>query len=181
MDFEKIIYIDADFISSVYEDEEKVSPSTTFSRQESKNAEIGAYFAKGGMEVQESKTFSLSSRAMLKALMEKLEKKYPEYKKGAFRNYEGTSTFWLTGHLSYQEWGDSEESFKYYGIKAFEENFATLAKEIYFSPGFSELFSASMALKGNIKIPVRCLARVMWYVEDAKNYTVCPYVIYENG
>ncbi len=54
-----------------------------------------------------------------------------------------------------------------------------LADKSYFSAGFAEVFDASMALKGNIGIPVYCLARVMWNVEAAMNYVACPYIITE--
>jgi len=43
------------------------------------------------------------------------------------------------------------------------------------------VFGASTALMGNIGIPVKCLARVMWHVDDARNYVACPYIIFENS
>lgn len=57
---------------------------------------------------------------------------------------------------------------------------AFLAQEAYFSAGFEQVFRASPVLKGNIGIPVRCLARIMWHAVDAGNFVCCPYLIVEN-
>ncbi len=63
---DKLIYIDPDFISSMYEEVRGVSPTTEFTKTEGIKADGGIPIFKAGVHSQETKKFSLSSVQMLK-------------------------------------------------------------------------------------------------------------------
>lgn len=175
-----LIYLDLEFISRKYEEKFHSNPDAVFTKQEGASAGIKALFANAGVTTQESRSYSITSRQMLHELWEHLETKYPELDK--FDNYEGTRIVWMHGILTLGEWADSEKKkagFEFYQLNHEKERTAFLADTTYFSAGFSKIFGASAALKGNIGIPVRCLTRIMWHVDAAKNYVACPYVIIE--
>ena len=175
-----LIYLDLEFVSRKYEELFGSSPNSVFTKQEGASAGIKALFANAGVTTQESRSYSITSRHMLHELWERLETRYPELEK--FENYEGTRIVWMHGILTLGEWADSKKekpSFEFYQLNHEKERTAFLTDTAYFSAGFSKIFGASAALKMNIGIPVRCLARVMWHVDSAKNYVACPYVIIE--
>jgi hypothetical protein len=117
---------------------------------------------------------------MLHSIWKEIQDDYEGFHK--FENYKGTRVLWIDGQLTLAEWKkrDSTESgYEFFQLNHDSERTAFVANESYFAAGFSKILGASAALKGNIAIPVRCLARVMWHVEDARNYVACPYVICE--
>jgi hypothetical protein len=119
---------------------------------------------------------------MLHALWEHLARSYPNFEK--FENYIGTQIAWIEGKLTLGEWRDSNSKkpgYEFYQLNHNSERTAFLADNSYFAAGFAKIFEADSALKGNIAIPVRCLSRIMWHVDDARNYVACPYVIIENS
>lgn len=177
---DKLIYLDLEFISRKYEELNGTDPATKTTFQESGNAVIKAFFANAGISTQESRTFSITSRQMLQNIWEHLHKKYEDFV--TFENYQGTKLVWISGKLTLGEWkqrGSEKPGYEYFELKFDTGRMALLTQESYFSAGFAQALSASPALKGNIGIPVRCLARVMWHVEEAKNYVACPYVVFE--
>jgi hypothetical protein len=177
---DKLIYLDLEFISRKYEEKFGSSPTSVITKQEGASASIKAFFASAGVSTQESRSYSITSRSMLHELWEYLDTKYPEFE--AFENYEGTQIAWMHGILTLGEWVERDNTkpgFEFYQLNHDHEKTAFLADTSYFSAGFAKIFDASMALKGNIGIPVRCLARIMWHVKDARNYVACPYVIIE--
>lgn len=82
--YEKVIYLDKEFISSMYEEEKGFSPKTVISRTESLKASVKIPLFSGGASAAESKSFSISTNGMLRKLLPVLEK-YPHYKKEKFR------------------------------------------------------------------------------------------------
>ena len=179
---DSLIYLDLDFISRKYEDKFGTDPGTKVTKQQGSKAGVTAFFANAGITTQESRTHSITSRSMLHALWDKLNSGYPEF--STFENYKGTQILWMEGKLTLGEWVDSKgenPGHEFYQLNHNSQRTAFLTNTGYFSAGFSNVFSASAALKGNIGIPVRCLARVMWHVDDAKNYVACPYIIIENS
>ena len=180
MNDDKLIYLDLEFISRKYEEEFGGNPSAVVTKQEGASAGIKAFFATAGVSTQESRSYTITSRSMLHELWERLESKYPEFEE--FENYEGSKIVWMHGILTLGEWKEREKTefgFEFYQLNRGHEKTAFLADISYFSAGFAKIFGASIALKGNIGIPVRCLARIMWHVDDARNYVACPYVIIE--
>lgn len=175
-----LIYLDIDFVSRKYEEKRGVSPDAKFTQQEGGSAGIKALFATAGVTTQESITYSITSRQMLHSLWSELQNDYEDFV--GFENYKGTRVLWMEGELTLGEWrkkGSTEPGYEFFQLNHDSERTAFVANESYFAAGFSKILSASEALKGNVAIPVRCLARVMWHVEDARNYVACPYVICE--
>ncbi|MFV8817140.1 hypothetical protein [Haliea sp. E17] len=182
LDDDRLIYLDLEFISRKYEEIFETDPNTRFTKQQSGKAEIGALFATAGVNTQESRSYSLTSRQMLHKLWDELKKRYGKLE--SFENYQGTQIGWIKGDLTLGEWstrGSDEPGYEFYQLIQNDERTAFLTELGYFSAGFANIFGASSALKGNISIPVKCLIRVMWHVEDARNYVACPYVIIENS
>ncbi|GIU44146.1 hypothetical protein TUM4438_14690 [Shewanella sairae] len=73
MNFKDILYLDVEFISSMYEEVEGESPSVQLTKTESMNAGIKALFASVGVRASETKSFNISTAAMLKKLSKELE------------------------------------------------------------------------------------------------------------
>ena len=179
---DKLIYLDAEFISAKYEEIKKVNPATQLTRTEGLKAGISIPMLSAGAHTQETRSFSVSTRQMYQEICSDLEK-YPIFEPKTFENYKGTKIVWLEGQITIAEWvgpKGEDDKYEFYALLLNgQQEVAFLTHREYFAAGFSEVFEASPALKGNISIPVRTLARVMWYVEIAKNYTACPYLIFE--
>lgn len=179
---DRLIYLDLEFISRKYEEIRGTNPSSTFTVQEGAFAGIKALFANAGITTQESRTYSITSRQMLRELWDHLATAYPLFE--SFQNYNGTKMVWVRGALTLGEWRNvnkKEPGYEFYQLNHNEQRTAFLAHESYFSAGFTKIFGASSALKGNIGIPVNCLVRIMWHVDDAQNYVACPYVVVEDS
>lgn len=182
LNHDKLVYLDLDFIARKYEELKGEDPAAKTTRTEGANAGIKAYFANAGVSVTESVSYSITSRQMLSAVWQELQTTYPDF--GAFENYKGTKLLWLSGKLTLAEWKDRKSEkpgYEFYELHHGTERMAFLPNNQYFAAGFAQALGASTALKGNISIPVRCLARVLWHVEDARNYVACPYVILEEA
>jgi len=181
-DLDKLVYLDLEFVSRKFEEVFGVDPGTTVTRQEGATAGIKAFFATAGITTQESRTYSITSREMVQRLWAHLNEHYEHFT--AFENYKGTKVLWVTGVLTVGEWkqrGSEAPGYEYFELKHDGDRIALLAQQSYFAAGFAQVLHASPALKGNIGIPVRCLARVMWHVDDARNYVACPYVVAEES
>lgn len=179
---DKLIYLDLEFISRKYEGIFGVDPTAKITKQEGASAGVKALFANAGVTTQESRTYSITSRQMLHALWDHLDQNYLNFDQ--FENYNGTRITWMQGSLTLGEWRDAESKepgYEFYQLNHNSERTALLGDNGYFAAGFSKIFGASSALKGNISIPVRCLVRMMWHVDDAKNYVACPFVIIESS
>jgi len=179
---DRLVYLDLEFISRKFEEIFGVDPATKVTRQLGASAGIKAFFANGGITTQESRTYSVTSREMLRRLWTHLNEHYEKFT--AFENYQGTKLVWVAGNLTVGEWkqrGKELPGYEYFELKHAGDRTALLTQQSYFAAGFAQVLHASPALKGNIGIPVRCLARIMWHVKDAKNYVACPYVIAEES
>lgn len=182
LDDDCVVYLDLDFVSRKYEEKFGTDPQAKITKQHGGNAGISAYFANAGVSTQESRTYSVTSRQMLHALWEQLQTDYPKFK--GFENYKGTKLVWMVGDLTLGEWRKAEAQepgYEFFQLKRGEERTVFLANETYFSAGFARMLTASEILKVNIGIPVVCLARVMWYADQAKNFVACPYVAIERS
>ena len=179
---DRLVYLDLEFISRKFEELTGSNPAAKVTRQEGASAGLKAFFVTAGVTTQESRTYSITSREMLQRLWKHLTEHYEQFT--AFKNHQGTKLLWVSGSLTVGEWKKRDDEvlgYEYFELNHAGERMAFLAEGSYFSAGFSQVLRASPALKGNIGIPVRCLARVMWHVNNAKNYVVCPYVIVEES
>ncbi|MDQ3753101.1 MAG: hypothetical protein M3371_00020 [Acidobacteriota bacterium] len=178
----KLIYMDADFISSKYEEIRNISPETQFSKTEGMKADGGISILTAGIHSQETRTFKLSSVKMLKEIYEELES-YASFQSGSFKNYEGTQTVWIEGHLTIGAWKPPKEpdesAYKLFEVKAGDIDYSLIVQPESFSSNIGALLTASLALRANIGIPVKLLGRVLYFVEDISSFVVCPYLIVE--
>ncbi|WP_319521681.1 hypothetical protein [uncultured Desulfosarcina sp.] len=79
MNCEDLIYIDAEYLSKKYEDENNEPIMTSLVRDEGLKAGIKIPFASGGAHTKEVKSYKVSVYGMYKGLKNSLEK-YPELK-----------------------------------------------------------------------------------------------------
>lgn len=183
LDLDKLIYLDAEFISRKYEELTGENPDESITKQEGAKAGIKTFFVNAGVHTQESRSYSVTSRQMLQVIWKKLDSLYPTFEEESFENYQGTKIFWIEGNLTIAEWKERDSNkpgYEFFQLNHNNQKSAFLSHKEYYAAGFREVFSASSALKGNVGIPVKCLSRIMWHVDDAKNYTACPYIIIEN-
>ena len=179
----KLIYMDADFVSSKYEEIRNISPETQFSKTEGMKADAGIAILKAGIHSQETRTFKLSATKMLKEIYEDLES-YSKFQPESFRNYQGTQTVWIEGQLTMGTWkapGASDAvAYKLFEVKAEGADYSLIVQPESFSSNIGALLTASSALRANIGIPVKLLGRVLFLVEDISSFVVCPYLIVES-
>ncbi len=181
IDLDKLVYLDLEFVSRKYEEIRNIDPSSKVTAQVRASGSVRAFFATVGASTQESRTYSITSREMIISIWPELGRTYEKFT--TFENYRGTKIQWVAGDLTIGEWrgcGSEQPGYEYFELKVDGRRMAFLAQEAYFSAGFEQVFRASPVLKGNIGIPVRCLARIMWHAVDAGNFVCCPYLIVEN-
>jgi hypothetical protein len=181
---DKLIYLDPDFISSMYEEIRNVSPATEFTRTEGINADGGLPFLKAGVHSQETKKFSLSSVQMVKDIYESLED-YPELDVKSFKNSQGTKTAWIEGRLTMGEWkesGKAEPPFIIFEINSQTEysKHSLIIQPDNFSAGIGALLTVHEVLRSNMDIPVRALVRILYLVERIPSFITYPYLIVES-
>jgi hypothetical protein len=168
--YEKLIYLDKEFISSMYEEENSHSPNTTITRSQSLNASAKIPLFSGGASSTECKSFSISTIGMLKELFQQLEK-YPQYKKENHEMSSSSYICWAKGMLTINEVERTSGSGKNKKILGKENYFAlveegekfTLAvvptKE-YWVSGVSTFQTLMENIIGPIEMPVKMLARI---------------------
>ena len=77
---ERLIYLDPDFISRLYESEFTINPETKITRTQGLQASASIPIFSGGGSSSESRTYSLSTAEMLEKLGKRLER-YPDFDK----------------------------------------------------------------------------------------------------
>lgn len=182
----KIIYLDPDFISSMYEEITEESPKTQFTKTQGAKGGSSIKILSAEIQSQETRSFGISSLEMLRTIFERLEE-YPEFDATTFKNHVGTQTVWLNGLFTLGEWrdatrgkdGEKPESHVMFEIKAKEYDIALLAQPESFSSNIGSLANVSKAIRRFIGIPALALGRVLYFVEDANLYVVAPYLIIE--
>lgn len=179
---DKLIYLDAAFITAKFEEIKGMSGDAQFSKTEGGKADFGFSFAKAGVHTQETITFKKSSVAMLRELLPELQLNYPTIDLSAFKNYSGTQFAWVEGDMSLQSWSSPEEpgsQYDYYGLLVSARKLALISEPTYFSSGFAQVINASDALVGYVRIPVLALVRVLWHIETTGEYVGVPFVLLE--
>jgi hypothetical protein len=182
---DKLIYLDPDFVSLMYEEIRDVSPKTQFTKVEGLNAEGGIPLFKAGVHSQETKTFSLSSVQMLKDIYEALDD-YPNFEPENFKNSQGAETVWIEGKLTMAEYKNPKKAesfivFELYPEKVYPKgkSHSLIVQPENFSSGIGALLTIDGVLRGNIDIPVKCLGRVLYLNERITSFVTYPYLILE--
>jgi hypothetical protein len=178
---DKLVYLDIEYISLKYEEITKNPPVSTFTKTEGGKVGIGIPFINAGVHTYESRTYSLSSVAMLKKVYKELGK-YKPFVPKEFKNSKGSSIFWIDGSLTLGRWTDRETgdtSCELFEIYQGKHHVSLLTKNDYFYPGFASMLAMDRVLKFNIDIPVRTLAKVLYYADPCKSFVAAPFIIFE--
>jgi hypothetical protein len=180
---ERLMYLDADFISSAYEEIQNVSPTTQFTKVEGLGAQGGFPFLKADLHSQESKTFTASSIQMLKAIHDHLET-FPTFDPQTFSNDLGSRVAWIRGRLSGGRWkgaNDPEESaYHLFQLQAEDAHFSFVCQPEYFLSNIGALLRAPIVLRRNLAFHVRVLGKILYLVEGIPTFVTCPYLMLED-
>lgn len=95
---EKLIYLDSEFVSRLYESEFDYSPKTQITRTEGIQASASIAFLSGGGNSSERRSYSISSLEMLDELKKRLLK-FPDFASIDYKMYSPSIYCWLEGTL----------------------------------------------------------------------------------
>ena len=97
--FEKLIYLDRDFISAMYETEMGYSPKTRITKTEGLNASARIPLISAGASSVESKSYAISTIGMLEKLEDKVAN-YPNFPETEYHFGNPSVICWANGILS---------------------------------------------------------------------------------
>lgn len=199
--FEKLLYLDRDFISSKYEFEEGVAPDTVISKTESINAAAKAFLFSGGASASESKNYKISTIGMLQKLERKLEK-YPEFDPSGFNLGSPSQICWVEGNLTIHTVkitrhtttitliGPQRKDKKikgpgllgeesYYAVEAEKYKFALVPTTEYWVSGVAAFQDLIENVIGPLDIPIRALLRIFAAHTSFEQWMAVPVIIKE--
>lgn len=186
----RLIYLDRDYVAGVYEIVTGTPALTQITKTESKKAGAGIPVFSAEISAGETRTFSLSSAAMLKEIMLKLER-LPELPTLGVQIGQSSMVGWVEGEMSVfmvklrrRESHESHDkvvaSEKYFGIHRFDGlKLALLATPEYFTSGLDSFIRLLETVLGAHKFRVRALVRAYPASTDFKECIVVPLVIME--
>lgn len=168
--YEKLIYLDKEFISCMYEEEKGISPNTIISRSESLNASAKIPLFSGGASTTECKNFSISTIGMLNELFPLLGE-YPMYRKENNDTSQSSFICWTKGFLTIHSvkrttgYGEKEKVIgkeNYFALVKEENKFglAIVPTKEYWVSGVSSFQTLIENVIGPIEMPVKMLARI---------------------
>ncbi|HCT5760549.1 TPA: hypothetical protein ACXK4V_005817 [Pseudomonas aeruginosa] len=198
---EKLIYLDSDFISRLYESEFNYSPKTQITRTEGIQASASLALFSGGGNSSESRSYSVSSLEMLDRLGKRL-KSYPEFCSLDYKMDSPSAYCWLEGILGVSKIevtrtthtitligkpdpnrpGKSsgiigEEVF--FSFKSGDSNFALSPTDQYFMSGIAAFKGLTHIVVDRLSIPSRALVRVFSANTSFGEWIATPLVIYD--
>lgn len=179
---ERLIYLDTDFVSRLYESEFNVSPQTSITRTQGLQASASLPMFSGGGSSSESKSYSVSTLGMLDQLAKRLDQ-YPLFDDSAYSMDSPSGHFWVDGVFGTSkvslsrtkhtitligkpdsnrprktEEFVSEEAF--FTIECGETRFALSPTDEYFVPGIAAFKGLSHLVIDRLAMPCRALLRV---------------------
>jgi len=180
---DKIVYLDVEFIALKYEELTSKSPTSVLTKTQGGKANIGIPILKAGVHTQESRSYSLSSFQMLAEIYEKLMD-YTTVELERFKSGTGSVTGWIEGTLTLGAWRNPKKPSE--ACEVFElhlsqtpPNVSLLTNNDYFYPGIGAIINTSPALKLNVEMPVKSLAKILYFAEGAKSFVAVPLLIIE--
>lgn len=198
---EKLIYLDSEFISNLYEAEFDCSPQTQITRSESMQASASIAFFSGGGNSSESRTYGVSSLEMLDKLKERVSK-YPDFSSLNYTMDSPSSHCWVKGVLSIskitvtrsthtaaligrpitpasdkKDEPIGEEAF--FSLKSGEHKFALSPTDHYFTSGIASLKGLAHLVIDRLSIPSIALVRVFSANTAFGEWIATPLVIYD--
>ena len=198
---ERLIYLDTEFISRLYESEFDVSPETRITRTEGLQASVSLALFSGGGNSSESKTYSISTLEMLDVLEDRLNK-YPisptiDYSMDLPSLYcwvDGTlgissvkvtkrkHTITLIGKPNPEKNKGSEEFVgeeTFFKIKSDAAHFALSPIDQYFVSGIAAFKGLTHLVIDTLSMPCRALIRVFSAKTSFGEWIATPLVIYD--
>jgi hypothetical protein len=185
--YDRILYLDADFISSKYEEITKVSPSAQFSKTEGMKAGGGLVFLKADVHTQETRTFTKSSVQMLQEIQKDLAK-YPNFCDVGHVESLRTQISWVRGLFTIGGWKTKDpdtntEQFKVFELMSKEEphvgSFSLVVQPENFKSNVDAFLAIDSILTGGIGFEVTALVKILYYADKVSSYIACPYLIVE--
>lgn len=185
--YDKLLYLDADFISSKYEEIAKVSPTAQFSRTEGMKAEGGLPFLKADVHTQETRTFTKSSTQMLKEIQKDLTM-YPKFSDIGYQNQLRTQICWVSGLFTIGGWKTQDtdttrEELRVFELFSKEEpnsgSFSLIVQPENFKSNVEAFLTVDSVLTGGIGFEVTALLKILYYTDKVTSHLACPYLILE--
>lgn len=198
---ERLIYLDTDFVSRLYEAEFDVSPRTSITRTQGLQASASLPLFSGGGSSSESKSYSVSTLEMLDQLSKRFDT-YPEFEDSAYTMDSPSRHFWVDGVFGTSKVSVSrtthtitligkpdptkprkteefvgEEAF--FSIQSGETRFALSPTDEYFVPGIAALKGLSHLVIDRLSMPCRSLLRVLSANTSFKEWVAIPLIIYD--
>jgi hypothetical protein len=198
--FQRLLYLDRDFISAMFEDETGFYPETKITKIEglSANARIPIFSA--GASSVESKSYSVSAVGMLAKLEQQLSV-FPNFSPDKFGFGKSSLICWINGALTIEKIvvkrqknttiignptepnEDNKEKIiakeSYYSIQSENSKFALVTTPNYFTSGVASFQALSETVVGPLELPVRALIRVYSAQTSFKQWIAVPMVILE--
>lgn len=199
--FQRLLYLDRDFISAMFEDETGYSPETKITKTEglSANARIPIFSA--GASSVESKSYSASTVGMLARLEQQLSV-FPNFSPDEFSFGKSSLICCINGTLTIEKIvvkrqkytltiignpsepdEDNKEKIvaeeSYYSIHSENSKFALVPTPDYFTSGVASFRELSGTVVGPLELPVTALIRVYSAQTSFKQWIAVPMVILE--
>lgn len=201
---ERLIYLDSEFISRLYEFECNVSPQTSFSRTTGIEASASIPFFSGGGNSSETRTYKISSLEMLNKLRKRLER-YPNFKDLGYKMDSPSTYCWIYGTLGItkikvrrtkqsitfigksnpqkdQKDRGNEELVgeeAYFNFEASGARFALSPTDQYFVSGVAAFKGLAHLLLDRLSLPSRALIRVFSANTSFDEWIATPLIIYD--
>ena len=199
---ERLIYLDADFISRLYESEFDISPQIQVTRTQGVQASASLALFTGEGSFSESRSYGISVSQMLDQLSKRLSK-YPFFSNDNYAIGQSSAYSWVDGVLSMSkvrltrtnhaitlvgkpdpqkptktEELVGEEAF--FSIKNEQDRFALSSTDQYFVYGMAAFKGLSHIVIDQLSIPCRALLRVFSARTSFAEWVVTPLVIYDS-
>lgn len=196
----RLIYLDTEFVSRLYESEFNVSPQTQITRTQGLDASASIGFFSGGGNSSESRTYAVSSLGMLDELGKHLGK-YPEFPDD--HQMDAPSLYcWVSGVLGISKvrltrtshsitvFGkpDPQRNTKeeeivgeevFFSIDSSTAKFALSPTDQYFVSGIAALKGLTHVVVKRLSLPCRALIRVLSANTEFGEWIATPLVIYD--
>jgi hypothetical protein len=198
---EKLIYLDSEFISRLYESEFNCSPKTQITRTQGVQASASVAFFSGGGNSSETRSYGISSLEML----DKLNNRLLQYRDFADLDYKmdlPSAYCWLEGFLGISkikvtrtkqtitligkpEPGKKKSREEFIGEEAFfsfncgNAKFALSPTDQYFMSGISAFKGLTHLLVDRLSLPSRALVRVFSANTSFGEWIATPLVMYD--
>lgn len=179
---ERLIYLDPDFVSRLYETEFKVNPETKITRTQGLHASAAIPVFSGGGSSSESRTYGVSTMEMLEKLEARMQS-YPDFSDMSLPADGPSKICWLSGHLSIgvithfrksttitilgrpasstePNNGECLGEERYFRVHAGSIEVALSPKDDYFASGVSAFRELTKIAVEQLALPCRALVRV---------------------